>query len=150
MIQHLFTNVNRLFVLSFERIEEDNIKKDYRDSFSHYYVPKVQIKDFNVLTDGKSFFDLPIKNEEEACEKITDMSDNNNYMTGNLLDFAYYKENYKLIAIDLSKQTKIKDPQQINFIGKIEEQNNGVTIFFIIEKSEETTFEFLQNSVTIL
>ena len=71
-------------------------------------------------------------------------------MTGNLLDFAYYKENYKLIAIDLSKQTKIKDPQEINFIGKIEEQNNEVTMFFIIEKSEETTFEFLQNSVNIL
>ena len=44
-------------------------------------------------------------------------------MTGNLLDFAYYKQNCKLIAIDLSKQTKIKDPQQIDFIGKIEEQN---------------------------
>ena len=58
-----FTNVNRLFVLSFERIEEDNIKKDYRDSFSHYYVPKVQIKDFNVLIDRRSFFDLPVKNE---------------------------------------------------------------------------------------
>ena len=78
------------------------------------------------------------------------MSNNNNYATGNLLDFAYYKENYKLIAIDLSKQTKTKDPQQINFIGKIEAQNNGVTMFFIIEKSEETTFEFLQNSVNIL
>ena len=51
------------------------------------------------------------------------MSDNNNCMNGNLLDFAYYKKNYKLIAIDLSKQTKIKDPQQIDFIGKIEEQN---------------------------
>ena len=143
LIDPTFTNVNRLFVLSFERIEEDNIKKDYRDSFSHYYVPKVQIKDFNVLIDGKSFFDLPIKNEEEAYEKIIDMS-NNNYMTGNLLDFAYYKENYRLIAIDLSKQTKLKDPQQINFIGKIEGQNNGVTMFFIIEKSEETTFEFSQ------
>ena len=78
------------------------------------------------------------------------MSNNNSYMTGNLLDFAYYKENYKLIAIDLSKQTKIKDPQQINFTGKIEEQNNRVTMFFIIDKSEETTFEFLQNSVNNL
>ena len=78
------------------------------------------------------------------------MSNNNDYMTGNLLDFTYYKENYKLIAIDLSKQTKIKDLQQINFIGKIEEQNNGVKMFFIIEKSKETTFEFLQNSVTII
>ena len=75
---------------------------------------------------------------------------NNNYITGNLLDFAYYKENYKLIAIDLSKQTKIKDPQEINFIAKIEEQDNRVTMFFIIEKSGETTFEFLQNSVTII
>ena len=71
-------------------------------------------------------------------------------MTGNLLDFAYCKENYKLIAIDLSKQTKLKDLQQINFAGKIEGQDNGVMMFFIIERSEETTFEFLQNSVNIL
>ena len=71
-------------------------------------------------------------------------------MTGNLLDFAYYKKKCKLIAIDLSKQTEIKDPQQINFLGEIEEQNDEVTMFFIIEKSEETTFEFLQNSVNIL
>ena len=55
LIDPTFANVNRLFVLSFQRIEEDNIKKDYRDSFSHYYVPNVQIKDFNVLIDGKSF-----------------------------------------------------------------------------------------------
>ena len=74
----------------------------------------------------------------------------NNYTTGNLLDFAYCKENYKLIAIDLSKQTKLKDPQQINCIGKIEGQDNGVMMFFIIVRSEETTFEFLQNSVNIL
>ena len=119
LIDPTFTNVNRLFVLSYKRIEEDNVKKDYRVSFSHYYVAKVQIKDFNVLINRKSFFDLRIKNESEAYEKIIDIN-NNNYTTGNLLDFAYYKENYKLIAIDLSKQTKIKDLQQINFIGKIE------------------------------
>ena len=102
----------------------------------------MQIKDFNVLIDGKSLFDLPVKNEEEAYEKIIEMINNNDYTTGNLLDFAYYKENYRLIAIDLSKQTKIKDPQQINFIRKIEGHNNGVTMFFIVEKSEETTFNF--------
>ena len=70
LIGPAFTNVNRLFVLSLERTEENNLKKDYRDSFSHYYVPKVQIKDFNVLIDGKRFFDLTVKNEEEAYEKI--------------------------------------------------------------------------------
>ena len=136
--------------MSLERIEENNVKKDYRDSFSHYYVPKVQIKDFNVLIDGKRFFKLPVRNEEEAYEKIIDMRNNNDYMAGNLLDFAYYNENYKLIAIDLSKQTKLKDPQQINFIGKLENQDHGATMFFIIEKSEETTFNFSQNSVTII
>ena len=120
------------------------------DSFSDYYLPNVEIKDFNVLIDGKSFFDLPVKNEEEAYEKIIEMSRNNDYTTGNLLDFPYFKENYKLIAIDLSKQIKLKDYQQTSFFGKREGQNNRATILFIIEKSEETTFEFLQNFVNIL
>ena len=108
LIDPTFTNVNRLFVLSFSR---NNLGNDKRDSFSHYYVPNVEIKDFNVLIDGKSFFDLPVKNEEEAYEKIIEMSNNNDYTAGNLLDFAYFKVNYRLIAIDLSKQTKLKDPQ---------------------------------------
>ena len=99
LIDPTFTNVNRLFVLSFQRIAgENNTTKDYRDSFSHYYVPNVEIKDFNVLIDGKSFFDLPVKNEEEAYEKIIEMSRNNDYTTDNLLDFVYFKKNYKLIA----------------------------------------------------
>ena len=94
---------------------------------------------------------MPVKNEEEAYENIIiDMYNKNDNTTSNLLDFAYYKENCRLIAIDLSKQTKLKDSQQINFIGKIEDENNGVTIFFIFEKSEETTLEFSQNSVNIL
>ena len=76
------------------------------------------------------------------------MSNKNDYTTGNLLDFGYFKKkNYKLIAIDLSKQTKLKDPRQINFIGKLEA--NGATMFFIIGKLEGTTFKFSQNVVTI-
>ena len=70
-----------------------------------------------------------------------DMSNNNNDTTGNLLDFGYLKEHYKLIATDLSKQIKLKDPQQISFIGKLLNRH-GATMFFIIEKSEETTFNF--------
>ena len=58
----------------------------------------------------KTFFDLSINNEEEAYKKIIEMSNNNDYTTGNLLDFAYYKKNYNSIEIDLSKQTKLKDP----------------------------------------
>ena len=93
---------------------------------------------------------MPVKYKEEAYEKIVSTSNNNDYRTGNLLDFAYFKENYRLIAIDLSKQTKLKDPQQINFIGKLENQDHGATMFFIIEKSEETTFNFSQNFATII
>ena len=77
------------------------------------------------------------------------MTNNNDYTIGNLLDFAYFKENYRLITTDLSKQTKLKNPQQINFIGKLS-RRSGATIFFITEKSEETTFNFSQNSATII
>ena len=145
LIDPTFTNVNRLFVLSLPR----NNDTDSRYSFSSYYVPKVKINEFNVLTDGKMFFDLPVKNEEEAYGKIIDMSNNNDCKTGNLLDFAYFKK-HRLIAIDLSKQTKLKDPQQIDFIGKLENQDHGAIMFFIIEKSEKTTFNFSQSSVTII
>ena len=78
------------------------------------------------------------------------MSNNNNYTIDNLLNFGYFKENYKLSAIDLSKQTKLKDPQQINLIGKLENQDHGTTMFFIIKRLEETPFNFLQNSVAII
>ena len=72
LINPTFTKVNRLFVLSFEN-EEDIT------SFSNYYVPKVEIKDFDVLIDGKSFFDVPVKIKEEANEKIMSIGKNNNY-----------------------------------------------------------------------
>ena len=62
LIEPIFTKVNRLFVLSFAR----NAEGGHTDSFSHYYVPSIEIKNFNVLIDGKSFFDLPVKNEVEA------------------------------------------------------------------------------------
>ena len=66
LIDPTFTNANRLFVLSFPR--NNNI--DNRYSYSNYYVPKIKMNDFNVLIDGKSFFDLPVINEEEAYEKL--------------------------------------------------------------------------------
>ena len=88
LIDPTFTNVNRLFVLSFQRIAgENNTTKDYRDSFSHYYVPNVRIKDFNILIDGKSFFYLPVKNEEEAYEKIIEMKAYEIIMTAQLVNY---------------------------------------------------------------
>ena len=100
LIDPTFTKVNRLFVLSSEN-END------RTSFSKYYVPNVQMKDFNVLIDGKLFFDIPIKNKT----------------AGNLLDYEYFSKYYRLIKIDLSKQIELENPdlkQHINFIGRLE------------------------------
>ena len=100
LIDPTFTNVNRLFVLTFEN-------KDDRSSFSKYYTPKVEIKDFNVLIDGKPIFEIPVKNKEEAYEAIIEMTKNNNHTTGNLLDYEYFKDQYKLIVMDLSKQIEL-------------------------------------------
>ena len=143
LIDPTFTNVNRLFVLSFEN-EYD------RTYFSKYYVPKVEIKYFNVSIDGKPFFEIPVKNKEEAYEVIIEMSKINNYTTGNLLNYEYFSK-YHLIAINLSKQIEFENSdlkQQINFTRRLEGDNS--TMFFIIEKKEETTFDFSQNSVVVV
>ena len=97
MLDPTFTKVNRLFVLLFEN-END------RTFFSKYYVPNVQMQDFNVLINGKSFFDVPIKTEEETYEHVIEMGRNNYATTVNLLDYEYFSKHCKLIAIDLSKQ----------------------------------------------
>ena len=103
LIDTTFSNINRLFVLSFEN-------EDDRTSYYKYYLPSVEIKDYNVLIDGNAFFELPIKNIEETYEKIIQITDHSGYYTrGNLLDYEYFKEHYKLIAIDLSKQTELEN-----------------------------------------
>ena len=113
LIDPTFTNVNRLFVLAYQTAND-------RQSFSQFYLPRVMVKDFNVIIYKLAFFDLPIKTEEEAYEKIIDISRNNEYTTGNVLDYDYFKIYYKLIAIDLSKQQVLQENEdlilQINFI----------------------------------
>ena len=132
LIDPTFTNVNRLFVLAYGQVNND------RQSFSRFYLPNVMVKDYDVIIDKLAFFDLPIKTEEEAYEKIIDISRNNEYTTGKLLDYDYFKKYYKLIAIDLSKQQVLQENkdliQQINFIGRLTEAAN---IFIIIEKKRK-------------
>ena len=116
LIDPTFSNVNRLFVLFFEN-------KDDRTSYYKYYMPSVEIKNYNVLIDGNAFFELPVKKFEDIYEKITEITDHSGYYTRrNLLDYKYFKENYKLIAIDLSKQIELENKdikQQINFTGNL-------------------------------
>ena len=134
LIDPTFSNANRLFVLSFEN-------EDGRTSYYKCYMTSVETKDYNVLIDGNAFFELLLKNIEETYEKITQITDHSGYYTrGNLLNYEYFKEHHKLIAIDLSKQIELENKdiqQQINFIGNLE-RDDGAVMFFIIEKSEET------------
>ena len=144
LIDPTFTNVNRLFVLAYQTADD-------RKSFHQFYLPKVMVKGFNLIIDKLAFFDLRIKTEEEAFEKIIDISKNDEYTTGDLLDYDYFKKYYKLIAIDLSKQQVLQENedlvQQINFIGRLEEAAN---VFIIIEKKEHTILEFSQNFANVL
>ena len=139
-----FTNVNRLFVRAYQNADD-------RQSFPQFCLPRVMVKDFNVIIGKFAFFDFPIKTEEEAYEKIIDISRNNEYTTGNLLDYDYFKKYCKLIAIDLSKQQVLQENedliQQINFIGRLEQAAN---VFIIIEKKENTILEFSQNFANVL
>ena len=145
LIDPTFTNVNRLFVLAYGQNNND------RQSFFRFCLPNVMLKDYNVIIDKLAFFDLPIKTEEEAYEKIIDISRNNEYTTGNLLDYDYFKKYYKLISIDPSKQQVLQENedliQQINFIGRLTEAAN---VFIIIEKKEYSILEFSQNFANVL
>ena len=144
LIDPTFISINGLFVLAYRTA-------DNRQSFSQFYLPNVMVKDYNVIIDKLAFFDLPIKTEEEAYEKIIDISRNNEYTTGNLLDYDYFKKHYKLIPIDLSKQQVLQENedliQQINFMGRLTEAAN---VFIIIEKKENTILEFSQNFANVM
>ena len=123
-----FNNVNRLFVLAFPNKED-------RRSFSKYYTPTIEIKDYNVIIDGEPFYEIPIKNKEETYKAITELIRNDLLRTGNEFDCEYFCEHYKLIAIDLSKRKSDLKNQQINFIGRLEQ---NATIFFIVVEKETT------------
>ena len=113
-------SINRFFVISFE----NGINDATRDSFEKYYMSLAKIKYFYVLIDNKTFFEQPVKNKQKPYEKLIEMPRNDDYTIGNLLNYSYHQSSYKLISIDLSRKTNTNTCQQINFIGKLED--NGV------------------------
>ena len=138
LIDPTFRNINRLFVLLF-KIGINNPK---RNSFDEYYLPLVEKKGFNALIDNKPFFDQPVRNKQEAYEKLIEMSKNDDYTTEHLLDYLHHQKYYKLIGIDLSRQKNMSIPQQISFTGNLEE-DDGAAMFFIAEKRQKQFYMFL-------
>ena len=148
LIEPSFQGINRLFVLAFEN-------DDQRTSNKRYYIPNVEIKDYNVMIDGKNFFDQPVKNDKVTYENIRNVStgQGDDYATSCLLDYVYFKNYYKMIAVNLSKQEALDtDPkaiQQINFTDNLERAGN-TRFYFILEEAKETVFKFLQGTVKVL
>ena len=148
LVQPSFQGVNRLFVLAFEN---DTQRKNSKG----YYLPNVKIKDYNIMINGKYFFDQPVKNNKVTYESIRKIATGigDDYTTGCLLDYPYFKDSYKMIAVDLSKKQALDvDPratQQINFTANLDRAGN-TRIYFILEEPKETILNFSQGTVQVL
>ena len=125
------------------------------ESHSTYHLPKVEIKDYNVMIDRKNYFDQPINNITKTYENIRKIATGkgDDYTTGCLSDYSYFKNYYKIIAIDLNKQQELdadsRAIQQINFTANLDRDGN-TTMFFIIEEAKETVLVFSQGTVKVL
>ena len=148
VVEPSFQGVNRLFVLAFENDND-------RTSSDEYYLPIVEIKDYNIMINGENFFDQPIKNNKVTYDNIRKIATGygDDYTTGCLLDYPYFANNYKVIAVDLSKQQALDaDPraiQQINFTANLDRDGN-TRVYFILEEAKETILDFSQGTVKVL
>ena len=140
MVELSFQGVNRLFVLTFE--DDAQRKRNKR-----YYIPSFEITDYNVMIVGKNVFDQPVENNKVTYENIRKFAtgQGDDYTTVCLLDYIYFKNYYKLIVVDLSKQQVIeadaKAIQQINFKANLDRAGN-VRIYFIVEEAKQTVLDF--------
>ena len=148
LVEPSFPGINRFFVL----VLKDDIE---RTRTWRYYIPNVEIKNYNVMINGESFFDQPIKDNKVTYENIRKIAtgQGDDYTTGCLLDYPYFKDSYKMIAVDLSKQQALDaDPraiQQINSTANLDRAGN-TTIYFISEEAKETILNFAQGTVKVL
>ena len=113
------------------------------------------MKDYNVMIDGKNFFDQSVKNDNVTYENIRKIAtgQGDDYTTGCLLDYICFRNYYKMIAVDSSKQQGLDvDPkaiQQISFTANLD-RNGNTRFYFILEEEKETVFEFSQGTVKVL
>ena len=148
LVEPSFQGVNRLFVLAFEN-------DDDRTSDDQYYLPTVEIKDYNIMINSENFFNQPIKNNKVTYENIRKIvtGQGDDYKTGCLLDYSYFLDTYKMIAVDLSKQQALDaDPraiQQINFTANLDRAGN-TRVYFTLEEVKETILDFPQGTVKVL
>ena len=143
LLDSSYQGVKRLFVLAYNNKEDNN--KVSIDSYEKYFLPRVKIENYNTEIDGRNFHDQPINYSIKQYNEIRKIStgQGDDYTTGCLLDFAYFEKNYRLIAVDLSKQKALDSDsraiQQIIFTGKIKatEADTRVIIYYILNKNQK-------------
>ena len=156
LLDSSFQGVNRFFVMGFNAINND-LNEVKRDSHRKYFLPRVDIKNYNVLIDGRNFYDQNINDELRKYDEVRKISSGkgDDYTTGCLLDYHYYKNHYKLIVCNL-KHPKILDSdpravQQLEFTYMLDNTNNNTAqIFTVLEKENETVLEFGKGTVKVL
>ena len=151
-----FQGVKRLFALAYFTVNGGNDEAGIKDN-RKYFLPRGKIENYNVLIDGRNFYDQPINDIIKQYDEVRKVSTGygDDYTTGCLLDYAYFKDNYRLIAVDLSKQKALDaDPraiQQIVFQGVVGGANNTkIRLYTILEKSKETILEFAKGTAKVL
>ena len=137
-----------MFVLAYSNKENDDNKVSV-DSYKKYFLPRIKIENYNIEIDGRNFYDQPINDSVRQYDEIRKIStgQGDDYATGCLLDFAYFEKNYRLIAIDLSKQKTLDSDSKGKI--KITVANTRVITYYIIEKSKETILEFSKGTTKV-
>ena len=153
--------VRTLFVLPFNNTTVDipnnpinnTNNRVLRNSNTKYFLPRVNITNYNVLIDGRNFYDQPINDQIKQYDEIrkTATGQGDDYTTGCLLDYQYFKDHYQLIAVDLSKQKELdadsRAIQQIEFYRMLKTNSQACTV---LEKLKETMLEFYKGTAKVL
>ena len=151
-----FQGVKRLFVLAYFIADGGNDEAGIKDN-RKYFLPRGKIENYNVLIDGRNFYDQPINDIIKQYDEVRKVSTGHghNYTTGCLLDYAYFKGNYRLIAVDLSKQkaldADLRAIQQIVFLEVVKvDAGTKIRLYTILEQSKETMLEFSKETAKVL
>ena len=144
-----FQGVNRLFLMAYSRVDDNQATINGQRK---YYLPRIDLKIYNVIIDGRNFYDNPIESDIEKYRELKKVmiGKGEDYTTGSLLDYDYFNKHYKLVAVDLPKQKELDpDPraiQQIEFKYMLETNS---TIYWVLEKSKETILEFYKGTAKV-
>ena len=142
-----FQDVNRLFVTAYSRVDG----QPNRDGQRKYYLPRIDLNKYNVIIDGRNFYDNPIEIDIEKYRELKKVmiGKGEDYTTGSLLDFNYF-EKHKLVAVDLYKQKELDaNPRAIQQIEFKYMLGTDSTIYWVLEKSKETILEFYKGTVKV-